>query len=184
MVVLSTSKTREDLTTAIRNMRFYASNDCNVRLDYTLNSTVMGGSLTSSGKPNLNISITDPDPIEAVDSLYIYAGKVGDPVVLEPVKKYAGVSTVTFDASAVENVQPDNTTYYYYTMIKQADGNRVISSPIWYSRNDAALPVTLVTVKAVYVAANNITQVQWSTAQEINSKDQPMVEELLQTLAL
>ena len=170
MVVLSTSKTREDLTTAIRNMRFYASNDCNVRLDYKLNSTVMGGSLTSSGKPTLNISITDPDPIEAVDSLYIYAGKVGDAVVLEPVKKYAGVSTVTFDASAVENVQPDNTTYYYYTMIKQADGNRVISSPIWYSRNDAALPVTLVTVKAVYVAANNITQVQWSTAQEINSK--------------
>lgn len=170
MVVLSTAKTREDLTTAIRNMRFYASNDCNARLDYKLNSTVMGGSLTSSGKPALTISLTDPDPLDLVDSLYIYAGKVGDAVVLDPIKRYSGVSSVTFSATDAENLQPDNTTYYYYTMIKQSDGNRVISSPIWYSRNDAALPVTLVTIKAAYIAVNNTTQLKWSTAQEINSK--------------
>lgn len=170
MVVLSTSKTRDDLTTAIRNMRFYASNDCNVRLDYKLNNAVMGSSLISAGKPSLTINVTDPDPLDLVDSLYIYAGKVGDAVVLDPIKRYAGASSVTFNLADAENIQPDNTTYYYYTMIKQADGNRIISSPIWYSRNDAALPVTLVAIKAAYNATNNTTQVQWSTAQEINSK--------------
>ena len=170
MVVLSVSKSRSDLVSAIKALRFYASNDCNARVDFKLYGNVMGSSITRAGLPSITISATDPDVGDGVDSIFIYGGKVGSSAVSAPIKRY-GTASVLFDATDAENLQPDNTTYYYYALVKQTDGNKILTSPIWYTRNDAAVPVTLLNLKASYNQRDNTVNVYWNTSQEINSKE-------------
>lgn len=142
LVVLAAAKTRIDLVAGIKAMRFYASNDCNVKVDFKISSTVMGGKLSQRDLPNVIINITDADPLDIVDSVYIYGAKIGDPAPAQPIKKYFNVSSVTFNSADVENIQPNNTEWYYFVLIKQQDGNKIVTSPIWYTRNDAASLIT------------------------------------------
>jgi trimeric autotransporter adhesin len=169
LVVLANSKTRADVVSAIKEMRFFASNDCNAKIDFKCYTNVMGTSLSHANVPIITFNITDVDAGEATDSIYIYGGKVGDPIPLEPIKKYANTSSITFDATDALNVQPDNTTYYYFTVAKQVDGNRTISAPIWYTRNDLLLPITLLSFNAA-LQTNKTVLVKWATAQEVNNK--------------
>jgi trimeric autotransporter adhesin len=169
LVVLANSKTRTDLVSAIKDMRFYASNDCNIKVDYKCNSNPMGSSITLAGVPAITVNVTDPESFDTVDSIYIYGAQVGDPAPLEPIKKYFNQSTVTFDVSDALNIQPNNTTYYYFVLVKQADGQRVVTSPIWYTRSDVTLPITLLNFTATY-QNNKTVALQWNTAQERNSK--------------
>jgi trimeric autotransporter adhesin len=169
LVVLANSKTRTDVVSAIKEMRFFASNDCNVKIDFKCYTNVMGTSLSHANLPVITLSVTDVDAGEATDSIYIYGGKVGNPTPLEPIKKYANTSSITFDATDALNIQPDNTTYYYFTVAKQVDGNRTISAPIWYTRNDASLPITLLSFNAA-LQTNKTVLVKWATAQEVNNK--------------
>lgn len=142
LVVLAASRTRTDLVAAMKAMRFYASNDCNIKVDYKIYSNVMGSSLSHAGVPNITINVTDPDITDIVDSVYIFGGKIGDPAPAQPIKKYYNTASVTFNSTDAENIQPNNSDWYYFSVIKQQDGNRVVTSPIWYSRNDAATLIT------------------------------------------
>ena len=170
MVVLSTSKSRADVISAIRAMRFYASNDCNVKVDYKCYSTVMGGNLVHAGLPSITIAVSDPDAGETVSSIDLYGGQVGASVPTSPIKSYSGLSSITFDNTDPLNVQPDNTTYYYYAIITQGDGNKVVTSPIWYTRNNTALPISLIFLTGIHNRNLNTILLSWATAQELNSK--------------
>ena len=168
MVVLSPAKTRSELVNSIRNMRFYASQDCNVRVDYKVGTAVIGSAVTNSGVPTITTTITDVDGENAA-SIELWGGPVGGSVPASAIKVYTAVNTFLFNSGTVENIQPDNTTYYYYLIVTQDDGNKVVTSPIWYSRNDLLLPVTLINFTAQYVNSSRTGLLKWSTAQEINS---------------
>ena len=170
MVVLASSKSRADVTTAIRSMRFYASNDCNVKVDYKCFSSVMGSMLTHSGVPSITIDITDPDAGETVSTVELWGGLAGSSVPSAPIKTFSGSSSIIFNNTDPLNVQPDNSTWYYYAIITQSTGAKTVTSPIWYTRSDASLPVTLISFNATYKKPEKITWLTWSTAQEINSK--------------
>jgi hypothetical protein len=171
MVVLSTARTRAALVDAIRAIRFYASEDCNVQIDFKSGTNVIGSSTTGSGLPSLSLSVMDPDAGETVSTIELWGGRVGLAVPSAPIKTFAGVSSFAFTSSDLENIQANNTTYYYFTIVTQADGNKIVSSPIWYSRSDVALPVTLIDFKAGYNAAAGTVLLTWLTAQEVNSKE-------------
>ncbi len=169
LVVLANSKTRADLVSAIKEMRFYASNDCNVKVDFKCNSNPMGSSLTLAGVPSITVNVTDPESFDTVDSIYIVGARVGGSSALDTIKRYVNQSSITFDVNDPLNIQPNNTTYYYFVVIRQADGQKVVTAPIWYTRSDISLPVTLLNFTATY-QANKTVALQWSTAQERNSK--------------
>lgn len=169
MVVLATSKTRTDLISAIRDMRFYASQDCNVRVDYKCNNQVMGSSVLRPGLPTINIGVIDPDG-EGVSSIEIWGGLSGGTVPSAPLQTFTGQAIITFDNSSPGNTQPDNATWYYFAIITQADGNKIVTSPIWYTRSDITLPVQLTQFTAVYNQQKNTSLLKWTTAQEINSE--------------
>jgi len=171
MVLLATSKTREGVMEAMRANRFYASQDCNVRVDYRNGSNPMGSNVVNAGVPSLSMTVTDVDG-ETVSTIELFGGQAGNnTVVTTPVKTFTGVSTFTFTSSDAENVQPNNSTWYYYAIITQADGNKIVTAPIWYSRNDAILPVTLTNFKAVYNSNQNNVLLTWATSNETNSKE-------------
>jgi hypothetical protein len=168
MVVMATEKSRTALVDAVRNMRFYASNDCNAKVQFTLGSAVMGGSAVSTGAPAMNINITDTDAGEGVSSIEVWGGQVGvDSARLR--KTFTGQASVAFSGADAENIQANNTTWYYFAIITQADGNKMVTAPIWYSRNDGALPVTLVNFAAAYRKSSEDVLLTWATAQEEKS---------------
>jgi hypothetical protein len=170
MVVLSPAKSREALMESIRSMRYYASQDCNMRIDFKNGGThPMGSQVSSAGVPQLSMVVTDLDG-EAVTTIQLWGGEVGGSVPATPVKTYT-TSSFTFSASDIENIQPNNTTWYYYAIVTQEDGNRAVTSAIWYTRNDMTLPVTLTTFRAKYDESSNKVNLTWTTAQESNSKE-------------
>jgi PKD repeat protein len=132
LVVLAPSLTRSNILDAMRNMRFYSSDDWNVKVNFTIKNHPMGSILSYTGAATINATITDPDVSETVSSITVYYGVPGsgaNPTVLTTV-------TNTANLSYTHNL-PNNSTYYYYLRITQNDGNIVWTSPIWYKRNDA-----------------------------------------------
>jgi PKD repeat protein len=131
LVVLAPSLTRADILDGIRNMRFYSSDDWNVKVNFTIGSKPMGSILTHTGTPTLVASVVDPDVSENVSSIAVYYGVPGS-------GSNAGLLTTVNSAtlSYTHNIT-NNSTYYYYLKITQTDGNIIWTSPIWYTRNDA-----------------------------------------------
>lgn len=169
MVVLSSTRTREGLMEAIRSMRYYASNDCNLQLDFKNNNKPMGSQVVNAGVPNLLLNITDPDA-ETTTAIELWGGEVGAAAPGAALKTGSG-NSLSFTAGDANNLQPDNTTFYYYAVVTQEDGNKAVTSPIWYTRNDAILPVTLTSFKGDYDRNGNKVYLTWNTTQETNSKE-------------
>jgi chitodextrinase len=155
MVVLTTGKTRAALSDGIRAMRFYASQDCNVKVDFKNGTSVMGSSVEKAGVPVLTINVTDVDPNETVGTIELWAAEANGTVPSSAIKTYTSVGTATFGTTDVENTQPNGKTWYYFLVITQGDGNKIVTSPIWYSRNDAiTTPTALPSIAAPGSAFN------------------------------
>jgi trimeric autotransporter adhesin len=129
----------------------------------------MGSQLTNAGVPALAMTVTDADG-ESVTSIELWGGAIGTAVPVAAIRTYTNTNTFTFNSGDVQNIQPDNSTWYYYAVITQEDGNKIVTSPIWYTRADAVLPVILTGLRARYDEPNNEVIVTWSTAQESNSR--------------
>jgi hypothetical protein len=170
LVVLSAGRTREAIMEAVRSMRYYASQDCNVQVNFNSNNQPMGSQLANSGVPSLAMTVTDPDG-ESVTSIELWGGATGAAVPATAIRTYTSTNTFTFNSGDAQNVQPDNSIWYYYAVITQEDGNKIVTSPIWYSRNDAVLPITLTNLRARYNEDDKVVVVTWATAQESNSKE-------------
>ncbi len=170
LVVLASGKTREAIMEALRAGRFYASQDCNVRVDFRSGTSVMGSLVVKSGLPSLTLSVTDPDA-ETVSSIELWGGVSGGSVPSGALKTYSGVDNFTFNSGDAENVQPNNSNYYYFAIITQADGNKIVTAPIYYTRSDVALPLNLLTFTATYNKDNKTGELLWTTAAEVNTKE-------------
>lgn len=132
LVVMATSLTRSNIIDAFRKMRFYSSDDWNVKVNFTISNQPMGSSITQVGSPIITASVTDPDISETISSIAVYYGVPGsgiNPTVLTTVTNTNNISYTHTIAN--------NAKYYYYLRITQADGNKIWTSPIWYTRNDA-----------------------------------------------
>lgn len=151
LVVLAPSLTRADILDGLRNMRFYSSDDWNLKVNYSVFNQPMGSIITYTGTPVITASVTDADVSENVASIAIYYGIPGsgtNPAILTTVTNTANLSYT----HAIAN----NSTYYYYLKITQTDGDIVWTSPIWYTRNDALTntpPVTAFTSASNTVCA-------------------------------
>lgn len=169
MVVLATSKDRNGLMDGIRSMRYYASQDCNMRIDFKTGSNPMGSIVVNSGLPAINLSVTDLDA-ELTTQVELWGGPVGGTVPAAAIKTYNSGS-FSFNSGDVENIQPNNSVWYYYVVVTQEDGNKAVTSPIWYTRNDLVLPLTLTKFAGLYNESLNRVELQWTTSQEINTKE-------------
>ena len=137
LVVIAQSLTRANVYDAFKKMRFYCSDDWNVKVNFQIQNQPMGSIITHSGTPTLSVSITDPDA-ESISSISVYYGVPGsgsNPTVLTTA---TNTTSLVYTHAAAAN----NTKYYYYLIVTQADGNKIWSSPIWYNRNDAYVVTT------------------------------------------
>ncbi len=169
-VVLATSKSRTALMEALRARRYYASQDCNVRVDFKSGQDPMGSILTRGGRPSLSLLVIDPDG-ETVSNIELWGGQTGATQPSFPIATYSNTSSFNFTSGDAANLQANNSSWYYFVIITQADGNKIVSAPIWYTRSDLVLPFTLMSFKGAWNASSDKIFLNWSTARELESRE-------------
>ena len=161
-VVLATNLKRDSIMAAYRAMRFYASDDWNVQVTFTVNGNYMGSNVVANDNSSIFVSVSDPDGVaDITDTIKIYYGIPGSgnlPTLLTFIK---GSETLNFIQPTVAG---DN--YYYFAKITQADGNIIWTSPVWISRV-IVLPTELVGFNGE--SAGKKIDISWRNANELNS---------------
>lgn len=162
-VVLATSLTKENIADAYRNRRFYASDDYNLKITYTIGSKQMGSITTQAGTPTISVSIAD-DNGEATSTIALMSGVPGSGSTPTQLTSVSNSNTLTYTHTGLTNLS----NRYYYLVVTQADGHQAWTAPIWYTRNDAVVPITLTRFVA-NTKSNNKVELQWTTASEYNN---------------
>lgn len=130
-VVLANTLTQASILDAYSQMRYYASDDWNTRVNFTANTFPLGSIVTAYGNPALAISVVDPD-MEAVSDISIFSGVPGSGNAPALLVSVAGSLSLNYT-----HVVNDSSTHYYFARIQQTDGDQIYTSPIWYTRFDA-----------------------------------------------
>ena len=129
--MLAPALTEPALLQALRARRFYASDDWNAQVTLTCNAQPMGSILTGTPAASLAVTYADADN-EPAASITLLRGVPG-----------SGTSAVTAatapsGTAALSYTDPATSgPAYYYAIIVQADGDRIVTSPIWYTRATA-----------------------------------------------
>lgn len=131
LVVMSPSLSESTLLDGMRKMRFYASQDCSAKISFTANTESIGSILTRSGAPVLELSTTAST--SAITSVTIMYGVPGSGTAATALTSFTSGSFTYTDNALANGAQR-----YYYLDITEADGSRIVTAPIWYTRNDAA----------------------------------------------
>jgi len=130
LVVLAHLLNRAEIYNALRQRRFYASDDWNAEVYFSIQNQPMGSRITAAGNPQLQVSVNDPDG-ENVSSITVYSGVSGSGSAPTQLTATNNSNTLTFTHSI-----SSGTEYYYYLYIIQSNGDKIWTAPIWYTRND------------------------------------------------
>ncbi|NII82097.1 MULTISPECIES: CehA/McbA family metallohydrolase [unclassified Pedobacter] len=131
LVVMAPALTENDLLDAIKKMRFYASQDSAAKVVFTINKQPVGSVFKTAGAPQISVSSITTSPVTSIKILYGTPGNGINPVELTT----SPTASLTYTDNALANLA----TGYYYADIVEADGSRIITSPIWYTRDDATV---------------------------------------------
>lgn len=146
-------------------MHFYATEDCDTKVDFTINTKMMGSIFTDRYAPVISVILTDATTNLSGAIIRVMFGVPGSGVTAVKIDSVIGPS-LRFIDNSIANLS----TGYYFIDISNGT-TRIVTSPVWYTRNDAngTLPVTLTSFSAQ--KQNRITLLNWTTAQEFNSRD-------------
>jgi trimeric autotransporter adhesin len=165
--VIASSLSKSELINGMRNMHFYATEDCDTKVDFSINTRVMGTIFADRYAPTVSVSLTDGTTSLSAAVIKLMFGVPGSGVMPTAIASATGSSMNFTD----QNI-PDLSTGYYYLDITSGTA-RIVTAPIWYTRNDALvnspLPVKLESFGAR--KENNTVLVSWKTSQEMNTKE-------------
>jgi hypothetical protein len=163
LVAPALSKT--EIINANRNMHFYATEDCDTKVDFTINTQIMGSIFTDRYAPVISVTLTDATTNLSGAIIRVMFGVPGSGVIAVKLDSAIG-SSMKFIDNGIANL---STGYYYIDISNGA--TRIITSPVWYTRNDVTgvVPVTLTSFSAQ--KQNTTTLLKWTTVQEFNSRE-------------
>lgn len=131
-----TTFSQSSMMSAINARRFYASQDRNAQLVFKTSdgTRVMGAVFSATANVGVNVAVNDPNG-DGVQKIEIWGGQAGSssspgaaPVVLT-----SNTGSKTFSTSLFKRTV--GTTWYYYVVAVQADGNTLWSAPMWITWN-------------------------------------------------
>lgn len=156
-VILAPELDAYNVQDALKNQRFYSTEDYNTKLDFTINSKIMGSTLNPAvWNYHVNVNIEDPDTSEEDEKFK----------KIEIISDYGQVVySEEVDSHQVElNVKLEsNTSRYYFVRAVKQNGKRTWSSPIWTGR--AADPILKNVSKGERIDRSN-----WSIVSTTNEK--------------
>jgi len=130
LVVLMPALTRANLTQAMQQMHFYGSDDSNAKVEFTMNENIMGSVVSGNYYPEISVVHDDADG-EQADTIRIWRGNKSSGGLWAQVMQ---TSLHSNTAAFTDNSVLQDKEYYYFAEIKQADGQWIVTSPIWYTR--------------------------------------------------
>jgi len=164
-VVLATTLNRDSIMAAYRAMRFYATDDWNTQVTFTVNGNYMGSDFSTNANSSIYVSVTDPDvpgsPGDAVNKIEIFSGAPGSGINATLLTSNTGSTTLNYIHTTIAT-----NTYYYFAKITQVDGDMIWTSPVWVYRITTPLPIYITNFSGQRV--NNAVKLNWTTAQEMN----------------
>ncbi|MBN1136165.1 MAG: Ig-like domain-containing protein [Anaerolineae bacterium] len=113
--------TKDDLLEALRARRTYATEDSNYDLFFQANGYWMGAEIPNTGQIAFHLWGSDPDG-EPVTLVQLYTANEQLVAEIQP-------NAADFDWTFDQAISPG--VHYYFALIVQADGDRIVSSPIW-----------------------------------------------------
>jgi hypothetical protein len=157
LAIIAPQLTEPAMLQAMRQMRFYATQDCNARISFTIATQQMGSVMLRSGAPVLNIQWQTASPVTAIR---VMAGTPGSGAFPVEIANLSG-NDISYTDASLSNFNER----YYYLDITEADGSRIVTAPIWYTRVDGALAGKGFTA---FTAINQPADVllKWSTIDE------------------
>jgi Bacterial Ig-like domain/Secretion system C-terminal sorting domain len=158
LVVMAPSLTENSLLDGMRKMRFYASQDCSAKITFKINGDDMGSIVTKIGVPTISLGSITTNPVTSVNVMYGVPGSGTAATVL--------TNSTSGSFSFTDNGLTNLSQRYYYLDITESDGSRIVTAPIWYTRNDAA-PFGNTTITSFFTI-NEADRVvlKWTTASE------------------
>ena len=166
LVIRAANLTETDLLDGMRKMRFYASQDCSAKIDFTINTTdVIGSIVTRAGAPVINVTSTGTT--SAISSVAIMYGVPGSGTAATQL-----TSSASGNFSYTDNGLANGSQRYYYLDITEADGSRIVTAPIWYTRNDAARMAVPEPITSFFtVNETDRVTLKWTTENEEPAQD-------------
>ena len=159
LVVMAPDLTENSLLDAMRKMRFYASQDCNAKITYRINSEEMGSIVTRAGAPVITLGSVTSNTVASVNVMYGVPGSGTAATILTTIAN----GSFSFTDNGLANLAQR----YYYLDITETDGSRIVTAPIWYTRNDAAsFSNTSITSFFTINEANRVV-LKWTTENEL-----------------
>ncbi|WP_426349779.1 CehA/McbA family metallohydrolase [Alloiococcus sp. CFN-8] len=128
-VALLDNLNREEIYSAMRNMRIYATEDNDLSIYYTLNDNIMGtilpeGAVGATAK--IKVDLKDPtDSKIGLVEVVVNGGLVADKATVDSKEK-----TVEFSV-------PEEYSYYFIR-VTQPDGEIAVTAPVWVGEVEAA----------------------------------------------
>lgn len=126
--VVTTSLTRANILSALRNRHAYCSEDHNLQVQYSCGSHIMGDifRVGSSTATTLRIKIVDPDAGETVSSIVLRYGVPGSGSLPTTLASVSGKDSLIYTYT-----QATGTTNYYYAYVTMSNGYHAWSAPMW-----------------------------------------------------
>ncbi|MGL5692782.1 MAG: CehA/McbA family metallohydrolase [Peptostreptococcaceae bacterium] len=123
-IILSTDLTKEALYDGLRNMRVYASEDKNLKIDYSINDSPLGSTLNKPSKLNFSICAIDNDLDDKIKEIQVISNKG------EIIKQKSFNSNL----GKLEFSTPCNNNTFYYVKVIQSPNKTSVTAPIWIKK--------------------------------------------------
>jgi hypothetical protein len=131
-----TTFSQSSLMSAIGARRFYASQDRNAQLIFKTSdgTRVMGAVFSAAANVGVNVAVNDPNG-DGVQKIEIWGGQAGTSSApgAAPTVLVSNTGSKTLSTSLFKRTV--GTTWYYYVVAVQADGNTMWSAPMWITWN-------------------------------------------------
>lgn len=161
-VVLAPSLSRSNILSALKNRRYYASDDWNAQVVFTVGGSYMGSSILLTSNTVINVSVSDPDAGDNVSGIQILYGIPGSGILPAVLTSNSASSTLNYThTTSVGN------SFYYYARITQADGDIINTAPVWVTRTSVVLPIEGLVLTGE--EKDKISLLKWDTQTEIDN---------------
>ncbi len=161
--IVAPSISKASIVAALRNMNFYATQDCDTKVDFTINTKILGSIFTDRFAPNISVTLTDATTSTSTAVIRVMHGIPGSGTMAVKIDSVIG-SSLNFTHTSLANLA----TGYYYIDITNGT-SRIVTAPVWYTRNDAAGPLPVKLSSFTVQKIDNSAKISWSTEQENNS---------------
>ena len=120
-VVLATDLNKDALYDSLRNMRVYATEDKNIKIDYSINNLPMGSTIKNTSKLNFSISAIDCDEKDKINEIQVISNN-GE--IIKSKKFNSNLAKLEFTLKSKKNK-------FYYIKIIQNNDKISVTAPIW-----------------------------------------------------